>query len=80
MDTSVRQSSPFFVQNMIGDMIREMKFSERKPRWCKRCGRKHNSKCDLVEVERVAKKSGKMVTRLIHASLVTNDGKVIANA
>lgn len=68
----------FFVQTMMGDMLQEMKQKARKPRWCTRCGRKHNSKCDLVEVERVAKKSGKMVTRYMHASLVTNDGKVIA--
>lgn len=38
---------------------------KRAPKWCKRCGRKHNrfEPCGLVEVTRTAK-SGREVTRL----------------
>lgn len=67
-------------QFMFQELYEAAKRKPRVPTWCKRCGRKHKGKCDLVRIIRTAKGSGKKVERLIHASLVSNEGQVLEDA
>lgn len=65
------------MDEVMSEMIhKEVRNLKREPKWCTRCSRTHNGRCNLVEVERTPKvrldrhgdyrRGGNQVTRLVH--------------